>query len=214
MSMIAITKVITQADKHSHLSLIQSGNQKWVTAIETINASGWVLPLMVIFAGKIHCMNWFENTEISLDWTIAVSDNDWMNDQLGFDWLQFIFKSNIKDCMKGLYQLLIFNRHNSHFTSWFNLFCTEYKIISICMPSHSSHIFQSFDISCFSVLKHSYSHQVEQFMWYDIDFINKSDFLVLYNQAHTETYLSNTIHNGFKATELVPYDSIQVLLTF
>ena len=52
--MIAITKVITQAEKCSHPSLIQPGNQKWVTAIETINASGWVLPSMVIFASKTH----------------------------------------------------------------------------------------------------------------------------------------------------------------
>ena len=75
MGMIATAKVITQADKHSHPSLIQPGNQEWVTAIETINASGWVLPLMVIFAGKTHHTNWFENTEIPLDWTIEVSDN-------------------------------------------------------------------------------------------------------------------------------------------
>ena len=67
IGMIATTKVITQTDKHSHSSLIQSGNQEWVTAIETINASGWVLPLMVIFAGKTHHTNWFENTEIPSD---------------------------------------------------------------------------------------------------------------------------------------------------
>ena len=47
----------------------------------------------------------------------------------------------------------------------------------------------------------------------DINFINKSDFLVLYNQAHTETYLPDTIHNGFKATGLVLYNSIQILST-
>ena len=40
ISMIATAKVITQTDKHSHSNLIQSGNQEWVTVIETINASG------------------------------------------------------------------------------------------------------------------------------------------------------------------------------
>ena len=80
MSMIATAKVITQTDKCSCLSFVQSGNWKWVTIIEIINASDWVLPLMVIFASKTHHTNWFENTEISLNWTIAVSDNDWMND--------------------------------------------------------------------------------------------------------------------------------------
>ena len=81
------------------------------------------------------------------------------------------------------------------------------------MPLHSLHILQPLDVSCFSVLKRLYSHQVEQLMQHGIDFINKSDFLVLYNQACTETYLPDTIHNEFKATELVLYDPIWVLST-
>ena len=44
-----------------------------------------------------------------------------------------------------------------------------------------------------------------------IDYIDKSDFLILYKQACTETYKEEIIHNGFKATELVLYNSIQVL---
>ena len=143
--------------------------------------SGWVLPSMVIFAGKTHCMNWFDNAEIPLDWTIAVSDNDWMNDQLSFDWLQSVFEPNTKDHMKGVYQLLIFDGHNSHFTSQFNLFCMKHKIISICMPLHSLHFLQPLDVSCFLVLKCLYSHQIEQFMRCGINFIDKPDFLILYN---------------------------------
>ena len=89
----------------------------------------------------------------------------------------------------------------------------EHKIIPICMSSHSLHILQPLDVSYLSVLKHLYGHQVEQLMQHGIDFIDKSDFLVLYNQACTETYLPDTICNGFKATGLVLYDSIQVLST-
>ena len=84
----------------------------------------------------------------------------------------------------------------------------KYKIIPIYISSHSSYILQSFDINCFSVLKCLYSCQVEQFMQYDINFIDKSDFLISYNQTCTETYLSDTIHNEFKVTELILYDSI------
>ena len=54
MSMIVTAKIITQTDKHSHLSLVQSRNQKWVTVIETINTTDWVLPSIVIFASKTH----------------------------------------------------------------------------------------------------------------------------------------------------------------
>ena len=211
MGIVATARVITQADKRSRPSLVQPGNREWVTAIETINASGWVLPPMVIFAGKTHRTNWYTNADIPLDWTIAVSDNGWTNDQIGFDWLQSVFEPYTKDRTKGLYRLLVLDGHNSHLTPRFDLFCTEHKIIPLCMPPHSSHILQPLDVSCFSVLKRSYGRQVEQFMRRGIDFIDKPDFLISYHQARTETYQPDTIRNGFKATGLVPYDPIRVL---
>ena len=116
ISIIAITKVIIQIYKHICSNLIQPGNQKWITVIKTINASGWVLSSIVIFASKIYHTNWFDNTKISLNWTIAISNNNWTNDQLSFDWLQSVFKLNIKDHTKSIYQFLILNKHNNHFT--------------------------------------------------------------------------------------------------
>ena len=80
MGIVATAKVITQINKQSHSSLIQSGNCEWVITIETINVSDWVLPSMIIFAGKTHHTNWFINADLSLDWMIAVSDNGWTND--------------------------------------------------------------------------------------------------------------------------------------
>ena len=47
-----------------------------------------------------------------------------------------------------------------------------------------------------------------------IDFIDKLDFLISYNQARTETYLLDIIRNGFKIIRLIPYDLIRVLSTF
>ena len=44
-----------------------------------------------------------------------------------------------------------------------------------------------------------------------INYIDKSDFLISYNQARTEAYKEDTIRNRFKATGLVPYDPIRVL---
>ena len=67
MSMIVTAKVITQTDKHSCSSLVQSGNWKWVIVIKIINAAGWILPSMIIFASKTHCIVWFENINLLLN---------------------------------------------------------------------------------------------------------------------------------------------------
>ena len=211
MGMIATARVVTQAERQSRPNLVQPGNREWVTAIETISASGWVLPPMVIFAGKTHRTNWFENTNLPSDWMIGVSPNGWTTDELGFEWLQSVFEPNTKDRTKGVYRLLILDGHGSHLTPRFDQYCQDHKIIPLCMPPHSSHILQPLDVGCFSVLKRSYGHQVEQLMRVGIDHIDKSDFLISYNQARTETYKEETIRNAFKASGLVPYDPIHVL---
>ena len=80
------------------------------------------------------------------------------------------------------------------------------------MLPHFSHIFQPLNVGCFFILKCLYSCQVEQFMKLSINYIDKSDFLILYKQACIEIYKKETIHNAFKATELISYNPIQVLL--
>jgi len=44
-----------------------------------------------------------------------------------------------------------------------------------------------------------------------VNYINKSDFLLAYLTARTESLTSNTICSGFAATGLVPYDPERVL---
>ena len=113
---------------------------------------------MVIFAGKTHRTNWFENTNLPSDWIIGVSPNGWTTNELGFEWLQSVFEPNTKDRTKGVYRLLILDGYGSHLTPRFDQYCQDHKIIPLCMPPHSSHILQPLDVGCFSVLKRSYGH--------------------------------------------------------
>ena len=107
---------------------------------------------------------------------------------------------------------LILDRHSNYLILWFNQFCIKHKIVPLCMLSHFLHILQPLDIGCFSIFKCLYSCQVEQFMRLSINHIDKLDFLILYKQVCTEIYKEEIICNAFKATELILYDSIQVLL--
>ena len=140
MSMIATARIITQNSIKGCPFLVQPGNWEWVTIIEAINSYGWILPPMIIFAGKTHRTNWFQNTQLPSDWTIAVSNNGWTTDQLGFQWLQSVFEPHTKDRTKGTYWLLILDGHGSHLTPAFDQFCMENKIIPLCISPHSSHL--------------------------------------------------------------------------
>ena len=73
--------------------------------------------------------------------------------------------------------MLILDGYESHHSTDFELYCKEHKIITVCMPAHSSHLLQPLDVGCFRPLKQAYSRQVEELMRTHITHISKLEFL-------------------------------------
>jgi hypothetical protein len=161
MGIISTAKVVTAGEKARAVS-VQPGNREWVTVIESASSTGWVLPPMVIFKGKLHQQTWYE--KLPPDWSIGVSENGWTTDELGFIWLKKVFNPYTQNRTIGTYRLLILDGHGSHGTPEFDQFCSQNSIIILCMPPHSSHLLQPLDVSCFSVLKHFYGQAVSELM--------------------------------------------------
>ena len=137
MGVAATSKVVTSSDTIGRATVVQPGNREWTTAIEGINAAGWAIPPFIILAGKVHQSNWYR--ELPADWVIAVSDNGWTTDELGFEWIKH-FNTHTESRTKGAYRLLILDGHSSHATPEFDQYCTANKIITLCMPTHTSHL--------------------------------------------------------------------------
>ena len=81
MGLIATAKVVTRAEYYSQRAILQPGNREWDTAIESISASGFVLPPCIIFKGKNYIECWFDN--LPKDWRFEVSQNGWTIDEIG-----------------------------------------------------------------------------------------------------------------------------------
>jgi transposase len=209
MGLTATAKVITRAEYYGRKSVLQPGNREWVTAIESISASGWALPPVIIFKGKVYIESWFDG--LPGDWRFEVSPNGWTTDEIGLRWLQKLFIPSTNSYTQGRYRLLILDGHGSHLTPQFDQICAENKIIPICMPPHSSHLLQPLDIGCFAVLKRSYGSLIDQKMRLGINHIDKLDFLAAYPQARADAFKIGTIKNSFKAAGLVPINPEPVL---
>jgi hypothetical protein len=95
MGIISTGIVITGSERRSRPKAIQPGNREWVTVIQGVSAIGRAIPPYIIFAGKCYLSAWYEE-DIPHDWVIALSDNSWTINELGFDWLKH-FNSHIKD---------------------------------------------------------------------------------------------------------------------
>jgi hypothetical protein len=79
------------------------------------------------------------------------------------------------------------------------------------MPPHSSHLLQPLDVSCFSLLKRAYRHEVQKQMAFSINHIDKDEFLTIYSLIRTMALNKGNIQSAFKATGLILYDPEQVL---
>jgi hypothetical protein len=155
----------------------------------------------VILSGKAHQSSWYRN--LPLDWTIGVSDNGWTTNQLGVEWAKH-FNRHTAARTARVYRLLILDGHGSHATPEFDQFCTENKIITLCMPPHTSHLLQPLDVSCYSPLKRAYGREVEELARHGVYHVDKTDFLTAYTRIRPTVFTQQNIQAGFQATGLVP----------
>jgi hypothetical protein len=79
------------------------------------------------------------------------------------------------------------------------------------MPSHSSHLLQPLDVSCFSLLKRTYSREVEALIRHHINHITKLEFLPAFKAAYNRSFTSTNICSAFRGAGLVPLQPDAVL---
>lgn len=119
------SRVVTTSDRRGKAIQIQPGDREWATVIEAINAKGWYLPPMVILKGKVHISTCYENNDLPSDWIIALSENGWTNNELGFKRLVEVFESYTVSRSVDKYRLLILDGHGSHAAPEFDQYCKQ-----------------------------------------------------------------------------------------
>lgn len=84
-------KVICRRDRKG-ARLTQDGNRELVTVIETVSASGHVLPPFIIFKGKTHIAGWYAAVSRDDGAAFAFSPRGWTDLELGQEYLIKIFE--------------------------------------------------------------------------------------------------------------------------
>jgi hypothetical protein len=109
--------------------------------------------------------------------------------------------------------MLIINGHKSHNSAEFQQYCKDQKIISLCMPAHSSHLLQPLNVGCFSPLKKAYRDKVNKLMRNQINHITKQEFLPYFKAAQKKAITASNIQGGFQGAGLVPFNPERVIST-
>jgi hypothetical protein len=110
-----------------------------------------------------------------------------------------------------VYRLLILDGYKSHLNQDFKDYCLKHKILTLCMPSHSSHILQPLDVVCFSPLKRKYSQRVRDLARKRVFYINKEGFLPAFKDASFDVFTTENCRKVFEAAGLVPTNAQVVL---
>ena len=113
----------------------------------------------------------------------------------------------------GTVRLLIIDGHKSHNSLDFQQYCRENKIITLCMPSHLSHLLQPLDVGCFAPLKRAYGCQAEDLIRNHINHIDKTSFLPCFIAAHKAAITKSNILGGFRGAGLVLFNLEAVVST-
>jgi hypothetical protein len=107
--------------------------------------------------------------------------------------------------------MLVLDGHESHISAEFEDYCKENNIITLCLPSHLSHLTQPLDVGCFSVLKKRYGAQIEHFIKARIMHIGKDDFFLAFKTAFLETMTKENVQGGFRGAGLIPHNPDTIL---
>jgi hypothetical protein len=107
--------------------------------------------------------------------------------------------------------LLILDGHESYKLLPFQDLCEENKIITLCIPLHSSHILQPLNVGCFAPLKQAYSREIRVLALDYIGRINKKAFIATFAKVFEKAFSKANVTASFKATGLVPSDLLMVL---
>jgi hypothetical protein len=113
MGIITPAMVVTRADRRGRGKAVQPGNREWATAIACVNSEGWDIPPFLVVQGKNHLANWYTDSGLPHDWVIKPTSNGWTNNETGLEWLKH-FDKHTATRTKGLYRMLVLNRHKSH----------------------------------------------------------------------------------------------------
>jgi hypothetical protein len=206
MGKISSQLVVTGSEKPGKRKKLQPGDREWTTLVQAIGATGKRIPPFLIFAGKVLISTWFH--DLPRDWVIQVSPTGWINNDLALAWLHH-FDSHARPI--GEYRLLIIDGHESHCSVAFQDLCKEKKIITLCMPAHSSHLLQPLDVACFSPLKRKYGDAISALARSRIHHISKETFLPAFKSTFDKIFTPANIRAGFRGAGLAPHDPEAVL---
>ena len=107
--------------------------------------------------------------------------------------------------------MLMLDRHESHQSVDFEIYCKNNNIISLCLPAHSSHLTQSLNIRFFNALKRAYRQEINIFIRAHINHITKIEFFLAFHAAYNQSMTKENLTEDFRGAGLILFNPQAVI---
>ena len=201
--------IITMEVGKKHHTIGSDSNHDYVTSVETISGDGEALPPLLIVQGVNHLHQWYTNTELPDNYSIATSPSGYSNDQLAYAHLLHFDEWSSRRQV-GVWRLLIFDGFGSHLTKEFIDYCDNRKIIPFGLPPHTSHLLQPLDVGVFQPFKHYHKEAVEMATRTGCTNFNKVEFLNAIHDIRVKTFRKSVILSAWEQLGLIPFNPLLV----
>lgn len=146
----------------SNATAMTEGSREFCSILETISASGVVLPPFIVWQGKTHRESYYKEGGVEYEATFTVSPNGYMDDELGLEYMKKHFEPYTRasttnaSTTEAQARCLIVDGHSSHIAWKVVKHALDHNIHMIYLPSKSTHLLQPLDVGCFGVLQMTY----------------------------------------------------------
>ena len=185
-----------------HVSCMRSGDKTSITVVACCNASGGVIPPLVIFNRKFLKP---EYTYGEVPGTAyALSENGWITGKIFDDWFHSHFLCYAPPVRPIL---LMLDGHSSHYNPTVIESAAEEGVIIFCLPPNTTHLTQPLDKGCFSPLKSYWKEECQNYLSKQKGkAITRFQFSQVFSRAWVRGMTMSNVIAGFRTTGIFPFD--------
>lgn len=197
------SKVVAKRGSRCVYVRVSGERSETISAASCANAAGTVIiPPFFIFKGQSLSATLEGETYPPLT-VFANSESGYMTTTVFIEW----FKHFLKHLPTVRPILLIFDGHVSHGCLEVLQLAEENKIILLCLPPHTTHLYQPMDVGVYSILKKAFRDFVAKCMRKKrTKALARKDFGKIVTRAWDAAVSVKNIRSGFKRTGLWPID--------
>ena len=185
------------------------GRKGQVTVVGCGNASGQVIPPMIIFDAKKLNHAWTQKEVPGTKY--GLSDKGWITTDLFEAWLMEHF---LQYAVSLRPLLLLLDGHSTHYQPDVVRYAKENNVIMLCLPPHTTHETQPLDCGAFAPLKSHWSTVCHDFIQKNPGkVITKFNFNQWFSEAWLHAIVPSNIISGFRTCGVYPFNPGAVRVT-